>query len=156
MLFFPRFIHKKNYSRAAALAKAALRPGEAVPRSAVGVAPHRIAQRGVGQRAAGSGLSPTGTSRPPGLSAGMGRPSGWGGGGGAAPCAARSVPAVGAAMGFIPFQLVIDSLEHHRGYFIESIQSRLFIRSRYYSKGTISWKKKIYLIWRKKKKTHTF
>lgn len=81
MLFFPRFIHKKNYSRAAALAKAALRPGEAVPRSAVGVAPHRIAQRGVGQRAAGSGLSPTGTSRPPGLSAGMGRPSGWGGGG---------------------------------------------------------------------------
>lgn len=80
---------------------------------------------------------------------------GMGGGGGAAPCAARSVPAVGAAMGFIPFQLVIDSLEHHRGYFIESIQSRLFIRSRYYSKGTISWKKKIYLIWRKKKKpTH--
>lgn len=94
MLFFPRFIHKKNYSRAAALAKAALRPGEAVPRSAVGVAPHRIAQRGVGQRAAGSGLSPTGTSRPPGLSAGMGRPSGWGVGGwggcGSVRCAQRS------------------------------------------------------------------
>lgn len=113
----------------------------------------RSAGSGSGQRAVGS--APPGPPDPPGSALGWGGPRD-GGGGGAAPCAARSVPAVGAAMGFIPFQLVIDSLEHHRGYFIESIQSRLFIRSRYYSKGTISWKKKIYLIWRKKKKTHTF
>lgn len=102
----------------------------------------RSAGSGSGQRAVGS--APPGPPDPPGSALGWGGPrnGGWGGGGGAAPCAARSVPAVGAAMGFIPFQLVIDSLEHHRGYFIESIQSRLFIRSRYYSKGTISWKKK--------------
>lgn len=102
---------------------------------AAGVAPHRTAQR-----AAGS--APPGPPDRPGLSDGMGRPSRGGGLGPGARCAERGVPAVGAAMGFIPFQLVIDSLEHHRGYFIESIQSRLFIRSRYYSKGTISWKKK--------------